>query len=55
MIVIYKYLNGLSPQAINFIFKVSKKNYNPRNVDLFESQNPITKRYGLVCIADKTS
>ena len=47
IIEIYKYLNGLPPQIMNDIFKLRKNIYNLRNVHLFESLNPRTKRYGL--------
>ena len=44
MIKVYKYLNNLSPQVMNDIFKLRKNTHNLRNVHLFESQNPRTKR-----------
>ena len=47
----YKYLNSLSLQTINDIFRLRKTTYNFRNPHLFESQNPKTKRYDLYCIA----
>ena len=55
MIEVYKYLNGLSPQIINDIFKFRKNIYNLRNVYLFEVQNLRTKRFGLDCIAYRSS
>ena len=39
MIEGYKYLNGLSPQIMNDIFKLRKNTYDLRNIHLFESQN----------------
>ena len=48
---VYKYLNGLSSQIINDIFKFRKDTCNLRNVPLIESQHPSTKQYGLECIA----
>ena len=47
MIEVYKYFNGLLPQVMNDIFKLRKNTYNLRNVHLFESKNPRTKRYCL--------
>ena len=44
MIKVYKYLNNLSPQVMNDIFKLRKNTHNLRNAHLFESQNPRTKR-----------
>ena len=44
---VYKYLNDLSSQMKD-IFKLQKNIYNLRNVLLFESQDPRTKRYGLL-------
>ena len=55
MIEVYKYLNGLSPQIMNDIFKFRKNIYNLRNVCLFEIQNLRTKRFGLHCIAYRSS
>ena len=42
MIEVYKYLNGLSPQIMNDIFKLRKYICNLRHFHLFESQNPRT-------------
>ena len=39
MIEVYKYLNGLSPDIMSHIFKLSENTYNPRNFHIFESQN----------------
>ena len=47
----YKYRNCLLPQTMNDIFRLRKTTYRVRNPNLFESQNPKTKRYGLYCIA----
>ena len=55
MIEVYQYLNGLSTQIINDIFKLRKNIYNLKNVHLFGSQNPRRKRYGLDCIANRAS
>ena len=55
MIEIYKYLNGLSPQMINDIFKLRKNTHNLKNAHLFKSQNPVTKRCGVHCIAYSVS
>ena len=43
----YKFLNDLTPQIMNDIVKLRKNTYDLRNVPLFESQSPKTKRYGL--------
>ena len=40
---------------MNNIFKLRKNIDNLRNVSLFESQNPRTKRYGLDCLAYRAS
>ena len=40
LIEVYKYLNGLSPDIINIIFKLRKNTYNLRNFHACESQNP---------------
>ena len=48
--MVNKYLNGLSPPIMNDISKLRKNIYNLRNVHLFESQNPRTKRYGLIAL-----
>ena len=57
MIEVYKYLNSLSPQIMNHIFKLYNFRFtkNVRNVHLFESQNPRTKQYGLHCFAYRDS
>ena len=55
MIEVYKYFNGLSAQIMNYISKFRKNTYNLRKVQLFESQNPRTKRYGQDCIAYRAS
>ena len=43
MIEVYKYLNGLSPDIINTIFKLRQDTYNLRNFIIFDRQNPKTK------------
>ena len=55
MIEIYKYLNGLSPDIMNDIFKLRENTYNLKNFHIFESENPRTKRFGLDCIAYRAS
>ena len=47
MTEVYKYLNGLSSQITNNIFKFRENIYNLRKVSLFESQNPKKNRNGL--------
>ena len=51
VIEVYKYLNGLSPDNMNNIFKLRENSYNLRNFQIFESQNPRTKKFGLDSIA----
>ena len=55
MIEVYIYLNGLPPEIMNDIFKLRKNICNVRNVNLFESLNPRTKRYRLYCIVYRSS
>ena len=55
MIEVCKYLNGLSPDITSDIFKLRKNTYNLRNVHIFESQNPRTKKCGLDSIAYEAS
>ena len=55
MIEVYIYLNGLPPEIMNDIFKLRKNICNVRNVHLFESLNPRTKRYRLYCIVYRSS
>ena len=50
-----KYLNGITRQVMNDIFKLRKNTYDLRNFHLFENQNPKTKRYVLDCIAHLVS
>ena len=51
MTEVYKYLNGLSPDIMSDIFNLRENTYNLRNVHIFESQNPRTKKFGLDSIA----
>ena len=39
MIEVYKYLNGLSPDIVSGIFKLSENTYNLRNFHIFEWQS----------------
>ena len=55
MIEIYKYLNGLSPNIMNDIFKLRENTYNLRNFHIFESENPRAKRFSLDCTAYRAS
>ena len=48
MIKVYKYLNDLSPDIMNTIFKLKKKYLEP---EIFECQNRKTKKFGLDSIA----
>ena len=43
MIEVYKYVNGLSPDIMNTIFKLRQDTYNLRNFIIFDCQNPKTK------------
>ena len=52
---VYKYLNGLSPEIMNTIFKLRKNTYQLRNFHAFESQNPRTKKFGLDSITYRSS
>ena len=51
MIEVYKYLNGLSPDIMNTIFKLRQNTYNLRHFHAIESQNPRTRKFGLDSIA----
>ena len=55
LIEVYKYLNGLSPDIMNTIFKLRQNTYNLRNFHAFESQNPRTKKFSLDTIAYRAS
>ena len=55
LIEVYKYLNGLSLDIVNPIFKLRQNSYNFRNFHAFESQNPRTKKFGLDSIAYRAS
>ena len=55
LIEVYKYLNGLSPDIMNTIFKLRQNTYNLKNFHAFESQNPRTKKFGLDSIAYRAS
>ena len=47
MIEVYKYVNGLSPDIMSYIFRFRENTYNLRNFHIFESQNSRTKKFGL--------
>ena len=55
MTEVYKYLNDLSPDIMDDIFKLRENTYNLRNFHIFESQNPRTKKFGLDSIAYRAS
>ena len=55
LIEAYKYLNGLSPDIMNAIFKLGQNIYNLRNFHAFESQNPRTKKFDLDSVAYRAS
>ena len=55
LIEVYKYLNGLSPDIMNFIFKLRQNTYNLKSFHAFESQNSRTNKFGLDSIAYRAS
>ena len=55
MTEVYRYLDGLSPDIMSDIFNLRENTYNLRNVHIFESQNPRTKKFGLDSIAYRAS
>ena len=55
MTEVYKYLNGLSPEIMDDVFKIRQSNYDLRNFSVFQSQNPRSNRYGLDAIAYRAS
>ena len=54
-IEVYKYLNGLSADIMNTIFKPRQNTYSLRNFRAYESQNPRTKTFCLVLHAKLVS
>ena len=46
-IYIFKFLNDLSSDIMNNIFKLRQNTYELKNLHTFESQNPRTKKFGL--------
>ena len=46
MIEVFKYQNGVSPDTISDICRLRENTYNVRNFDIFESQNPKTRKFG---------
>ena len=55
LIEVYEYLNRLSPGIMNTFFKFRQNTYNLRNFQIFESQNPGTKKFGLDSLAYRAS
>ena len=51
LIEVYKYLNGLSADIMNTIFKLKQNTYNLRSFHAFESQNLSSKNFRLDRIA----
>ena len=51
MIKVYKYLQGLSPKLMTYIFTLRKNPYNIRNTRLFSSENPQSVRFRVDAIA----
>ena len=55
MIEVYRFLNGLSPQIMNDIFRLRKNTYNLRNFRLLECRNLKTSIYGTETVTYKSS
>ena len=55
LIEVYKYLNGLSPDIMNTIFKLRQNTYYLRNFHAFESQNPRTTKFSVDSIVYRAS
>ena len=47
----YKILNGLSPDIMQYIFEIKRNYYNTRNAPAFSLRNIKTVRYGLQTIS----
>ena len=50
MIEVCKYLNGHSPDIMNFIFKLRENMYNLQKFHIFQKENPCSLEYGLDAI-----
>ena len=50
-----KYLNGLSPNIMNDIFRLRENTYNLRNFHFFQTENPRSLKYGLDAIPYRAS
>ena len=55
MIEVYKYLNGLSPDIMNGLFKLRENTYNLWNFHTFQTENPRWLKYGLDAIPYRAS
>ena len=47
MIKVYTYLSEHSPGIMNYIFKLREIMYNIWNVHIFQTENPLSLKYGL--------
>ena len=55
MIVVYKFLNGLSPPIMEQIFNIRENTYNVRNFRTFSTRNVKTHIYGTETVTYKSS
>ena len=51
MIEVFKYLQGLSPELMTYIFTLRKNPYNVCNTPFFSSENSWSVRFGVDAIA----
>ena len=55
LIEVYKYLNGLSPDIMDTIFRLRLNTHNLRSFHAFEYQYPTAKKFGLDSISYRAS
>ena len=55
MIEVYKYLNGLSSDIMNDIFKLRENTHNLWNFHTFQTENPRSLKYSLDAISYRAS
>ena len=55
MIEVYKYLNGHSPDIMNYIFKLRENLCHLRNYHIFQTENSRSLKYGLNAIPYRAS
>ena len=55
MIEVYKYLNGHSPDIMNYIFKLRENLCHLRNYHIFQTENSRSLKYGLDAIPYRAS